>query len=273
MKYKLLNLACGSKVSNFGEWVNIDFQSPIEGVIEMNILNGLNFPDNYFDVVYSAQFIEHLTLQEAKSVFSEVLRVMKPGGILRIVTPDLEEMAMSYLKYLKRLGDSPERITKNKYDWLRIEIFDQIVRDKSGGDTHDFINNADQETRDFLINRLGLSGKNLFENNTTSKNNFSLNKFFNKFHKIPKKFLELLRSYMLPKTFKIGIFRKSGEIHRYLHDEFSLSHLLKSIGFESITRVNPIVSSINDWSQYNLDKVDGIIDGPRCLYVEARKSK
>ena len=98
--YRLLNLACGSKVSDTGNWIDVDFMSPIDSVIEMNILKGLNFEDNFFDVVYSAQFIEHLTLEQAVAVWNEINRVLKPGGVVRIVTPDFEELAKSYIHYL-----------------------------------------------------------------------------------------------------------------------------------------------------------------------------
>ena len=123
---KLLNLACGSKVSAQGNWTNIDFSSPIKGVMEMNILKRLNFPDNSFSVVYSAQFIEHLTLEQAENVLNEVNRVLKPGGVLRLVTPDLEELTNSYLNALKTLKNSKNSFDINKYNWIRIETFDQI---------------------------------------------------------------------------------------------------------------------------------------------------
>ena len=71
--FSLLNLACGSKISNDGDWTNVDFQSPLENVLEMNILKGLPFPENTFDAVYSAQFIEHLTLSEGKLVLENVI--------------------------------------------------------------------------------------------------------------------------------------------------------------------------------------------------------
>jgi len=96
----LLNLACGAKVSTVGNWANIDFSSPMENVIEMNILDGLTFPDGSFDAVYTAQFVEHLTPQETAVVLREIRRVLKPGGVLRIVTPDMEELARTYLKHL-----------------------------------------------------------------------------------------------------------------------------------------------------------------------------
>ena len=71
-QFKLFNLACGSKVVSSGNWTNIDFSSPVSNVIEVNILKGLCFPDNSFNVVYSAQFIEHLTLEQSEKLFEKL---------------------------------------------------------------------------------------------------------------------------------------------------------------------------------------------------------
>ncbi len=48
----------------------------------------LPYPDNYFDVVYSKSFIEHIN--EVELYFQEVFRILKPGGIVLNLTPDWE---------------------------------------------------------------------------------------------------------------------------------------------------------------------------------------
>ena len=42
-------------------------------------------------------FIEHLTLEEAVGWLSEVRRLLKPGGLLRLTTPDLRRYLEGYL--------------------------------------------------------------------------------------------------------------------------------------------------------------------------------
>jgi SAM-dependent methyltransferase len=44
------------------------------------------FPDNYFDVVYSSNVLEHV--KEPPKVISEIIRVLKPGGHAQIVVPN-----------------------------------------------------------------------------------------------------------------------------------------------------------------------------------------
>ena len=52
----------------------------------MTDLGGL--PDGSFDLVYSGQSIEHVTEEEADKVLLEARRVLRPGGILALDTPN-----------------------------------------------------------------------------------------------------------------------------------------------------------------------------------------
>ena len=61
-----------------------------------NILDGLPYEDNTFDVVYSSHFIEHIPVDQIELVFDDVYRILKPGGLIRLVTPDLEFLNNEY---------------------------------------------------------------------------------------------------------------------------------------------------------------------------------
>tara|TARA_B100000886_G_scaffold335824_1_gene293579 strand:+ start:89095 stop:89916 length:822 start_codon:yes stop_codon:yes gene_type:complete len=271
MSYKLLNLACGSKVSDYGDWINIDFKSPKPKVKEYNILNGLDFDDQFFDVVYSAQFIEHLTYKEAQKVLIDIARILKKGGFIRLVTPDLEELSKNYIKYLEELKVNQDKLIEEKYDWIRLEIFDQIVRDFSGGETSSFLNNCENVTKEYIKNRLGYSGNNLLmRKDNKQKTNIKLGTLIKNFYKIPRKINEKITSLTSSKNSLIGNFRKSGEVHRYLHDFYSLSRLLKKSGFVNIKRLDAYNSSIPSWSKYQLDIINNIVDAPLSLYIEAQ---
>jgi len=269
--YKLLNLACGAKVSKVGNWSNVDFFSPIEGVIQMDILKGLKFEKNTFDVVYTAQFIEHITLDQATFVLKELNRVLKPGGTLRVVTPDFEEMAESYLSALKSLKIKNNSFLEKQYDWLRLEIFDQGLRNSSGGEVNDFFKNVDKEMDKYLIDRIGYSYMCAVSENAALPFRRSVKQILSKLHKIPQKIKYLVTSALITSDAKVGKFRRSGELHLYLHDLFSLTRILSQTGFIEISRENPYSSTIVNWEKYNLDVVDGIVDAPVSLYVEAKK--
>lgn len=54
--------------------------------------------DNSVDVVYTCHMLEHLDRREAVQFLAETMRVLKPGGILRVVVPDLKLHARNYLE-------------------------------------------------------------------------------------------------------------------------------------------------------------------------------
>ncbi|TVT58080.1 MAG: methyltransferase domain-containing protein [Sedimenticola thiotaurini] len=271
MNYQLLNLACGSKVSEVGNWTNVDFQSPIEGVIEMNILKEMDFPEATFDVVYSAQFIEHLTLNEGEKVLKDVARVMKPGGVIRLVTPDLEELSRTYLALLDQLKAASSVEIANRYDWVRLELFDQIVRDHSGGETLMFLAACDDATKRYIVDRIGYTATTFFAPQELPQRKLTFAHLLRKVKRIPRKLRLLAGDFFASDSMRIGRFRRSGEVHRYMHDIYSLTRLLQKAGFHTIVRVDAHNSTIQNWEKYGLDVVGGTIDGPLSLYVEAKR--
>lgn len=47
--------------------------------------------------VYSSHMIEHLDRAEARSFLAEVMRVLQPGGVVRLAVPDLSMLVRAYL--------------------------------------------------------------------------------------------------------------------------------------------------------------------------------
>ena len=48
------------------------------------------------DLIYSCHMIEHLDQEETSKFFNECNRVLKPGGIVRVVVPDFDKLVNSY---------------------------------------------------------------------------------------------------------------------------------------------------------------------------------
>jgi SAM-dependent methyltransferase len=72
----------------------------------------LPFKDNAFSAVYASHVLEHLYLVEAQKLLAECKRVTKPGGVVRIVVPDLHSMVVDYLHRENGAnGPSPGKIT------------------------------------------------------------------------------------------------------------------------------------------------------------------
>jgi predicted SAM-dependent methyltransferase len=62
-----------------------------------DILSDVNdmshIPDNFVDCAYTSHMIEHIDYFKVPSVISEMLRVCKPDGFVRIITPNLKSIA------------------------------------------------------------------------------------------------------------------------------------------------------------------------------------
>jgi 2-polyprenyl-3-methyl-5-hydroxy-6-metoxy-1,4-benzoquinol methylase len=57
----------------------------------------LDFADGSFDKAVSSDFFEHLSFNDNVEVFKEVIRVLKPGGIFIVKTPNLAYLRISRL--------------------------------------------------------------------------------------------------------------------------------------------------------------------------------
>ena len=92
-----LHIGCG-RVYIDG-WINIDNNSDnnIEKLdINMDLRNELPFDDNSVDYIYNEHFFEHLTWDEGFFAIKRFMRVLKPGGVLRIAMPDLVRSVRIY---------------------------------------------------------------------------------------------------------------------------------------------------------------------------------
>ena len=61
----------------------------------------LPFPDNSIEFVYTEHMFEHILPMQCSAFLREAYRVLKPGGVIRITTPDLEKYLMGYAERKK----------------------------------------------------------------------------------------------------------------------------------------------------------------------------
>lgn len=55
-------------------------------------------PTESIDRIYGDNVIEHFSLQTARDVLRHCYRALRPGGAIRLATPDLERTARAYLE-------------------------------------------------------------------------------------------------------------------------------------------------------------------------------
>jgi predicted SAM-dependent methyltransferase len=277
---RLLNLGCGSTFHR--DWVNVDMVSASPEVKALDLRKPLPFADASFDVVYHSHVLEHFSREEGEAFMRESLRVLKPGGIIRVVVPDLEQIARTYLAKLEQAyaGDSS---AEDDYDWMTIELLDQAVRQKSGGWMREYLKEDDLRNVDFIRARIGHELDITLEAKQQSASKRSIVERMR--GKSPTQIARFVTGLVKRKTmegvvgalggrtglevWREGSLRNSGEIHKWMYDRFSLSRLLKKSGATDVAVYSCTTSRIPKFTQYDLDTFpDGRARKPDSLYVE-----
>ena len=167
----ILNLGCGARVSNSPDVVNVDrslflrlkraseskvfsrLLTPLlplllEGerlqrfrscsgrnVLIHNLAKGIPFESASVDMVYDSHMLEHLDRPVAERFLAEARRVLKPGGIHRIVVPDFEKMCRAYIAHVDYCDANPCRPSDGgeTHDSHIASVIEQSVRREASG--------------------------------------------------------------------------------------------------------------------------------------------
>lgn len=274
-----INLGCGSHFD--ARWVNVDFTSTGKEVIAHNLLKGVPFPDNHFKVVYHSHVLEHFSQIDGQKFIKECNRILERGGIIRIAIPDLEQINRLYLDLLEKLKRSPnDPYLQACYDWILIEMYDQTVRNQSGGNMLKYLSQDNIINEEFIIERCGFEISPIIEyfkearkNNTGTSAPYRPT-FKNRILTLPATLKRKLVEWLLGEdsyALQVGRFRLGGEVHNWMYDSYSMGKLLSSCGFENIALKQVNESSIENWSEFQLETVNGMIRKPDSLFIEAVK--
>ena len=157
MGAKILNLGCGTstsaatinidwspqvriKSSKLGDKVakrllsgeRLDNYNAIEGNLMVHDLRkGIPFESGSIDAVYHSHVLEHIDRDGIDGFLAEIKRVLKPGGVHRIVVPDLEPLLRGYLDSLSAIDaghGNPEA-----HDDHVASFAEQMVRREAAG--------------------------------------------------------------------------------------------------------------------------------------------
>lgn len=91
-----LNWGCGRRGA--AGWINSDRKTG-EGIdLSGDILDGLPIDSDSIDYAVSIHALPELPLQDLVPALTELRRVLKPGGSLRLALPDLEKGVRAYLE-------------------------------------------------------------------------------------------------------------------------------------------------------------------------------
>lgn len=102
---KFFNIGAGSFRHPY--WTNIDYATEHYGAIQdggdfinynLMEMSPLPIPDNFAEVVYSSHTIEHISDEAVLNMLKESYRILKPGGAIRLTTPDADLGFKAFMK-------------------------------------------------------------------------------------------------------------------------------------------------------------------------------
>ncbi|HKQ03911.1 MAG TPA: methyltransferase domain-containing protein [Blastocatellia bacterium] len=276
----LVNLGCGHRYHP--EWINIDTAPQAPGIIKHDLSRGIPLADASSDAIYHSAVLEHFRRSDALTFLRECLRVLRPGGIIRVAVPDLEKLCQLYLLKLEAALDG-DTIAVHDYDWIMLEMFDQTVREDSGGEMIGFFRQYPLPNEQFVYERIGQEGREIVESLRAGASERPSKRGMIRLagqlgrtglRRIRNTLLELLAGPDAVRALRIGRFRLGGEVHQWMYDRYSLSRLLIEAGFHSPLHQSAVSSQIPHWTSYNLDTLaDGTVIKPDLFYMEAIRPK
>ena len=211
-----VNLGCGGCFHR--DWINLDFIASSPEVIQHDLRTRSPIDDRSCSVVYHSHVLEHFSRAVAPRFLGECHRLLQPGGILRVVVPDLEMIARLYLRYLDGATAGDEAAAR-KHEWMTLELLDQMVREETGGEMWNYWRQNPMPAEEFVIERTGrevlqfilpLRAKGLAALSDPPSGGQS------------------------KKPIEVGRFRESGEVHKWMYDRHSLKRLLEGCGFTDV---------------------------------------
>ena len=258
---ELLNLGCGKTFHP--DWHNVDIVSSSPEVQACNFLKGLPFADGRFQGVYHSHVLEHVPRWQAEDFIRECYRVLQPGGVLRIVVPDLENVIREYLRHLQVNLDGSSPQSEARYDWIMVELFEQMVRRQPSGEMYKFACQLKELDPAYLFERIG--PPDLSPSRATQRS------WWQSLKDMLRRLRRWLRRHLTSVACQLGSFHLSGEMHMWMYDRFSLARLLRRCGFTDIQARDAFDSGIPDWGRYELDVCNHVVRFPTSLFMEARR--
>jgi predicted SAM-dependent methyltransferase len=93
---QIRKLQLGAGFTHLDGWLSTDIDPKSDRVMYLDATERFPFDSNTFDYVFTEHLIEHMSWRDGLHMLRECRRVLKPGGTVRIATPDLEVLLALY---------------------------------------------------------------------------------------------------------------------------------------------------------------------------------
>lgn len=152
-KNNIRKLQIGAQSNSVDGWLNVDIEPKSGEVVYMDAIKLFPFEANTFDFIFTEHMIEHISFNEGDFMLRECFRVMKKGGKIRIVTPNLKFLIELYQESKTETQEDYLRFSqkyfKNQEPELDTLIINNFFRDWG----HQFIH--DEKSLRYLLEKAG----------------------------------------------------------------------------------------------------------------------
>lgn len=132
-----LDLGCGPCPKP--GFVNLDYRWRPGVDVVWDILRPLPFPSDRFAGVFTEHCLEHFDLKQLAGVLKEVRRILRPGGTLRIVVPNLAKYVDAYSRRLRGEAEDQRLATAAAFNRVFYSGHVWMSRSRWWNDGHHFI--------------------------------------------------------------------------------------------------------------------------------------
>lgn len=112
-KMRKLNLGAGTNILD--GWLNSDLFPRNKRVIFLDVTHRFPFKNDMFDYISCEHMIEHISYTKGFAVLKECYRILRPGGVIRLATPEIY--------FLIGLFNKEKTTIQNRYINWHIENF------------------------------------------------------------------------------------------------------------------------------------------------------
>lgn len=271
----LVNVGCG--ILHRPGWLNLDLEPADPGVSRWDLRRGIPLEPATADAVYMSHVLEHLDREDARRAIADAARVLRLGGVIRIVVPDLEQQCRQYLAALDEAA-AGEPGADRRHMWMQLELLDQLVRTRTGGDLLAFLLQAPESERAFIRARIGAEAERYWNEEPASLGaRLGVSMHRGLLRRLPgmarRRIAEALVRVVVGRSaahaFREGLFRTSGEVHRWMYDRVSLRRLLEAGGFGAFRVTDAWTSAIPGFADFELDASSDRVRKPESIFTEA----
>lgn len=110
-RHDVSKLHVGAGANLLRGWLNTDYYPGRSDTLHLDAVKRFPFENDTFDYVFSEHMIEHVDYHQGLSMLSECFRVLKPGGRIRISTPDFQFLIDLYT-------ESHSPVQERFLDWM-----------------------------------------------------------------------------------------------------------------------------------------------------------